>query len=114
MIPSNAPASSNRVIAGSSVMLILRCLMHLLLFLCHPMPRIEAADGQSDNQQGERPGMYSWMMPVQPKAKHCAEQCWRRHRPADESRHAETKPDAAVSLAACPELASGLCLHLLQ
>lgn len=48
---------------------ILRFPSHFLVFLSDPMPGIQTADGETDNQQHQCPGMASWAVFVQPDAK---------------------------------------------
>jgi hypothetical protein len=52
------------------------------------MPRIDAADAQAANQEGQSPGMISGSAFVDPGAEERAKQRRRRHRPANQPEHA--------------------------
>src|SRR5580658_8407814 len=110
--PSRMPTSSATMIADSSLIFFLRFIMHSLILLNQPMPRIRTADDQPNHQQHQRPGMGSRMAPVPPQADHRATE--RRHcnGPADQTCHAQAEPYSRFPFALCPELASSLRGHL--
>src|ERR1700690_2618155 len=100
-----------RMTGNDSLIFVLRCILHGLILLIHPMPGIGAADDQSDDQQHQRPGVCTRMVVVQPKAEQCAEQRRYRYGPTNESRHAQTKPDSLIAFALYLELAGSLRAH---
>src|ERR1022692_3546612 len=103
--PSKTPASRAGTRLKVSLIVIFLLLSHLLVFLVHPVPGIEAADCQAGDQQHQRPGMSSRMAIVQPDTERRAEQRRNHHRPADKPHHPQAKPDALVRLTR-PELTS--------
>src|ERR1700677_1062873 len=64
--PSERPVTNANTRFRASFIGILLSFLHLLVFFIHPMPGIQAPDGQADDQQRERPGMDSGMAIVQP------------------------------------------------
>src|ERR1035441_8983079 len=100
--PSEIPISRASTRLNVLVMAILLFLQHLFVFLVHPMPGIEAADCEADNQQRQRPGMTAGMMAVQPDTQTCARKGRDRHRPADETHHPQAEPNALGGIALRP------------
>src|SRR5664279_3392287 len=77
-------------------MVILLIFAHFFIFLRHPMPGIQTADKQTNDQQHQCPGIASWMVFINPDTKCSAEQRWNHYRPANKPQHAQSKPDALV------------------
>ena len=76
--------------------------------LVDPMPRIQTPDREAHNQQSQRPGVTSRIALVQPDTQRRAEQRRNRHRPADQSHHAQTKPDGSGDVTLRTEFARRL------
>src|ERR1035438_5174871 len=106
--PSKTPVTVANTRLKASVIIILLFLPHLLVFLVHPMPGIQTADGQANDQQHQRPGMVSWMAIVEPDTERRAEQRRNNHGPADKPHHAQAKPDALRGVSPRLELACRL------
>ena len=81
--PRAPPASPASASVNVSFIVILLLLPHRLVFLGHPMPRIQTAEGETGHQQRQRPGPCARMASVQPEAERRAEQRRNDHRPAD-------------------------------
>src|SRR5471030_901283 len=64
--PSKPPASPASVSVSVSFIAVLRFLPHRLVLLRHPIPRIQTADRETDDQQRQRPWVRARMMLVQP------------------------------------------------
>src|ERR1022692_2352652 len=92
--PSRTPPSRASTRPKASVIVVLLFVSHLLVFLAHPMPGIQTAENQADDQKRQRPGDLSWIALVQPDTERRAEQRRDHYRPADQSHHAQAKPDA--------------------
>src|SRR5664279_1758150 len=73
MAPSNRPANNDSASNKTSFIGILLFLPDGFVFIRHPVPRIEAADREPGHQQRERPGVLSWIVPVQPHTERCAQ-----------------------------------------
>src|ERR1039458_1253475 len=92
--PSKTPVTKASARLTVSFVTILIYLSHLLVFLVYPVPGIQTADCQADNQQHQRPGMFPWMTIVQPDTERRAGERRNHHRPANKPHHAQAKPDA--------------------
>src|SRR5665811_2522485 len=82
--PSNIPAANASARDKNSFIVILLFVPHLLVFLGHPMPRVQTADREPGHQQRQRPGMLARIMLVQPDTERRAEQSRNRDRPPDQ------------------------------
>src|SRR5271156_6596704 len=111
--PSHAPAANASARDKKSFIVILLFVPNLLVFLGHPMPRIQTADDQADNQQHQSPGLGSGIALVQPETERRAEQRGNHYRPADQAHHAQTEPDARRGVTPGFELARRLRADLL-
>ena len=92
---------------------LLACFVFLVPLLAQLAALDDETDDQADDQQGQRPGMTSRIAMVQPDTERRAEQRWNRHRPADQSHHAQAKPDGSCDMALRAEFARRLCTDLL-
>src|SRR5580704_6381959 len=81
--PSAVPASQASARVRVSFMVAILFVIHCLVFLRNPMPRVEAAKREAAKQQRERPGVGSGMAPVQPDTERYAEQHRHGYRPPD-------------------------------
>src|SRR5579864_3539395 len=111
--PSNRPAANAGARTKTSFIVILLFVPNLLVFLGHPVPRIQTTDGKPGHQQRQRPGVRARVMLVQPDTERCAEQRRDHHRPADQSHHSQTEPDALLAIAPRLKLACRLSADLL-
>src|ERR1035438_2630533 len=107
--PTKTPVSRDSARRTISFVMILLFLLHLLVFLPHPMPGIRAADDQARNQQSQRPGMFSRMAIVEPDTERRAEQRRNNHRPSDKPHKTQAKPD--ILPGATPRLELACCLR---
>src|ERR1035438_1837071 len=97
--PRPPPASHASASVSVSFIAILLSVPHRLVLLGNPVPRIQTADGETDDHQRQRPRMCPGMVLIQPGAERGAEQRWHDHRPADQAHHAEPEPNARLGLA---------------
>src|SRR5664279_453041 len=72
--PSRSPAAKAGNTNSISLIVVLLGSPNLPVFLGHPMPRIQAAQGQPSRQQGQRPGVLARMMFIEPDPQSRAEQ----------------------------------------
>src|ERR1035438_3069079 len=66
--PSKSPAINASARNKTLFIVVLRFVVHGLVFLGNPVPRIQTADRQSDHQQRQCPWMFAWVMIIQPDA----------------------------------------------
>src|SRR5665213_378132 len=90
--PRNTPAKTAIDAGMNSVNIFPPCGMDVAVFLAHPMPSIEAADSEADDEQSEGPGVDSPTTLVEPNASERTDHRRCGHRPTDKTKHAEARP----------------------
>src|SRR5579864_3869455 len=111
--PSNRPAANGGARTNTSFIVILLFVPNLLVFLGHPVPRIQTADREPGHQQRQCPGVRARIMLVEPDAERRAEQRRNHHRPADQPHHPQTEPDTLFAVTTRLKLARRLSADFL-